>query len=216
MRRSSLSAAPICRCPESLRARILRGHLMLQRLFFELRYLVGRAPWDTGITPPEVMAFLECTAPGRALDLGCGTGTNAVEMARRGWEVTAIDFSGRAVQAARRRAAAARLPVTVVQGDVSDLRGVLGPFDFVLDIGCFHALTRDGQARYASHVSRRTLPGATFMLYTFIDPSTNGGQEPPTEDYVRTLFAPAFALTSLDRGTDGRHASAWFTFLRTS
>lgn len=192
------------------------GGFMIQRLFFELRYLFGRAPWDTGITPPEVMSFLDRTPPGRALDLGCGTGTNAMEMARRGWEVTAIDFSSRAVLAARRRAAAARLPLTVVQGDVSDLHGVHGPFDFVLDIGCFHALTKEGQARYAAHVIRRTLPGATFMLYTFIDKGRTRGRELPSEDTLRRLFTPAFALTSLDHGTDGQHASAWFTFLRTS
>jgi cyclopropane fatty-acyl-phospholipid synthase-like methyltransferase len=187
---------------------------MLERLFFELRYLFGRAPWDTGITPPEVTAFLDRTPPGRALDLGCGTGTNAVEMARRGWEVTAIDFSTRAVQAARRRAASARVPVTVVQGDVSDLRGLHGPFDFVLDIGCFHALTRDGQARYAQHVIRRTAPGATFLLYAFTD-GGDGRRELPTEDSLRRLLTPAFAFVGVDRGTDGRHASAWFTFLRT-
>ena len=188
---------------------------MLQRLFFELRYLFSRAPWDTGITPPEVMSFLDRTPPGRALDLGCGTGTNAVEMARRGWEVTAIDFSSRAVNAARRRAAAERLLLNVVQGDVSDLPGVHGPFDFVLDIGCFHVLNKDGQARYAAHVTRRTLPGATFMLYAFLGEGGSGGRDLPTEDSLRRLFTPAFALTSVDRGTDGRHASAWFSFLRT-
>jgi len=188
---------------------------MLQRLLFELRYVFGRAPWDTGITPPELVTFLDRTPPGRALDLGCGTGTNAVELARRGWEVTAVDFSGRAVVAARRRAEAEQLPITVIQGDVSDLHGVHGPFDFVLDIGCFHTLTREGQARYAAHVARRTLPGATFMLYTFLGGGCNGGRELPTEDSLRHLFTPAFALTSIDHGTDGRHASAWFTFLRT-
>lgn len=188
---------------------------MIRRLLFELRYLIGRPPWDTGLTPPEVLAFLERTPPGRALDLGCGTGTNAVEMARRGWEVTAIDFSSRAVVAARRRAAAARLPVEVLQGDVSDLRGVHGPFDFVLDIGCLHCLTSEGQARYAAHVIRRTLPGATYMLYTFLDDGLDRGRELPTEDSLRRLFTPAFAVTAIERGTDRQRASAWFTFLRT-
>ncbi len=190
---------------------------MMRRLLFELRYLMGRSPWDTGITPPEVLAFLERTPPGRALDLGCGTGTNAVEMARRGWEVTAIDFSSQATTAARRRAAAARLPVEVLTGDVSDLRGVHGPFDLVLDIGCFHALAPAAQGRYADHVIRRTLPGATYLLYTFLDDgrAPRGGRELPTEASLRRLFTPAFAVTSIDHGTDRQRASAWFTFLRT-
>jgi cyclopropane fatty-acyl-phospholipid synthase-like methyltransferase len=187
---------------------------MPQRWFFELRYLFGRAPWDTGVTPPEVMTFLERTPPGRALDLGCGTGTNALEMARRGWEVTAIDFSSRALQAARRRAAAAHLPITILQGDVTDLRGAHGPFDFVLDIGCFHALTTEARRRYASHVIGRTLPGATYLLYTFTGDG-NGRGELPTEDALRRLFTPAFALTTIKPGLDQGRASAWFTFLRT-
>jgi cyclopropane fatty-acyl-phospholipid synthase-like methyltransferase len=187
----------------------------MRRLFFELRYLMGRSPWDTGITPPEVLAFLERTPPGRALDLGCGTGTNAVEMARRGWEVTAIDFSSRATAAARRRAADARLPVEVLTGDVGDLRGVHGPFDLVLDIGCFHALTQVAQSRYAAHVIRRTLPGATYLLYTFLADGQARGLELPTEESLRKLFTPAFAVTAIDHGTDRQRASAWFTLLRT-
>ncbi len=190
---------------------------MMRRLSFELRYLLGRPPWDTGITPPEVLAFLGRTPPGRALDLGCGTGTNAVELARRGWEVTAIDFSHRAVAAARRRAAAARLPVDVRQGDVIDLRGVHGPFDLVLDIGCFHALAPEAHARYAAHVIRCMLPGATYLLYTFLGDgrASRGGRVLPTEESLRRLFTPAFAVTAIDHGTDRQRASAWFTFLRT-
>lgn len=130
----------------------------MQRWLFELRYLFGRAPWDTGVTPPEVIAFLEQTPAGRALDIGCGTGTNAVEMERRGWRVTGVDFSGRAIGAARRRVAGTRLPVEFHQGDAAELRGLAGPFDFVLDIGCFHCLTAADQARYAARLAEVTRP----------------------------------------------------------
>jgi cyclopropane fatty-acyl-phospholipid synthase-like methyltransferase len=138
-------------------------------------------------------------------------------MARRGWDVTAIDFSSRATAAARRRAAAARLPVVVRTGDVSDLRRVHGPFDLVLDIGCFHGLAPVAQARYADHVIQRTLPGATYLLYSFVDDglAPRGGRALPTEESLRRLFTPAFAVTSIDHGTDRQRASAWFTFLRT-
>ncbi len=189
----------------------------MRRLLFELRYLMGRSPWDTGITPPEVLAFLERTPPGRALDLGCGTGTNAVELARRGWEVTAIDFSSRATTAARRRAAAARLPVVVLTGDVSDLRGVHGPFDLVLDIGCFHALAPAGPGTlrrpcHPPHPPWCHLPAVHLPRRRAGPP---GGRERPTEASLRQLFTPAFAVTSIDHGTDRQRASAWFTFLRT-
>src|SRR5881296_1344749 len=49
-----------------------------------------RPPWDTGITPPEVERFVASHAPGRAIDLGCGTGTNAVYLARHGWSAVGV------------------------------------------------------------------------------------------------------------------------------
>ena len=187
---------------------------MRRRLFFELRYLIGRAPWDTGITPPEVVEFLDRTPPGRALDIGCGTGTNAVAMARRGWSVTGLDFSGRALRAARARAAAAGLTVDFLQGDASELRGVTGRFEYILDIGCFHALPPDGQRRYARRVAELAGPGTTYMLYTFL--SDDGADSLPSRASLERLFAPAFALTRFEPGTDRRRPSAWATFVRAS
>jgi len=185
---------------------------MRRRLFFELRYLIGRAPWDTGTTPPEVVEFLDRTPPGRALDIGCGTGTNAVAMARRGWSVTGLDFSGRALRAARARAAAAGLTVDFLQGDASELRGVTGRFEYILDIGCFHALPPDGQRRYARRVAELAGPGTTYMLYTFL--SDDGADSLPSRASLERLFAPGFALTRFEPGTDRRRPSAWATFVR--
>ncbi|NJL93940.1 MAG: methyltransferase domain-containing protein [Anaerolineae bacterium] len=78
-----------------------------RRGFFWMRYLRGKTPWDTNITPPEVVRLVAegRTPPGRALDLGCGTGTNALYLARQGWQADGVDFIGQAVRAARRKAA---------------------------------------------------------------------------------------------------------------
>ncbi len=48
-------------------------------LFFRLAYVIGFKPWDSGVPPPELVSVVEgpgALPPGRALDLGCGTGTN--------------------------------------------------------------------------------------------------------------------------------------------
>jgi cyclopropane fatty-acyl-phospholipid synthase-like methyltransferase len=184
----------------------------MRRLSFELRYLFGRAPWDTGITPPEVVEFLGRTPPGRALDIGCGTGTNAVAMARRGWRVTGLDFSRRALAAGRARAAAAGVSVEFLTGDASELRGLTGPFDYVLDIGCFHALSGEGQRRYAARVAEVARPGATYMLYTFLSDASR--ESLPSRAGLERLFTPAFVLARFERGTDRRRPSAWVTFVR--
>jgi SAM-dependent methyltransferase len=68
---------------------------------FNLLYL-GCPPWDTGVSPPELNAFLSEKEPGRALDAGCGTGTNLLTMAQNGWEVIGVDIAWLSVLRARR------------------------------------------------------------------------------------------------------------------
>ena len=57
---------------------------MIHRLLFELRYLLGFAPWDTGVSPPELIRLIDTHSAGHALHIGCGTGTNAITLAERG------------------------------------------------------------------------------------------------------------------------------------
>ena len=79
-------------------------------LWWQLAYIVGFKPWDSGISPPELVSVVEgpeALAPGRALDLGCGTGTNVVYLAQHGWEATGVDLVRRALRRAHDRASAA-------------------------------------------------------------------------------------------------------------
>jgi len=59
---------------------------IIQNLFY-----LGDNPWDTGVSPPELKAFLNAAEPGYALDVGCGTGTNLITMAEYGWEVVGLE-----------------------------------------------------------------------------------------------------------------------------
>ena len=136
----------------------------MKRIFFELRYLLGDVPWDTGVSPPELLDFLDRHPPGRALDLGCGTGTNALTLAERGWEVTAIDFSAPALRAACRRLALAGKAAVVARGDVAEMAAASGPYDLVLDIGCFHSLEPQRRATYARSLRRHVGRGSTYLL----------------------------------------------------
>jgi SAM-dependent methyltransferase len=140
-----------------------------RRMMYNLMYRFGAPRWDTNITPPEVVAVIEgATAipAGRALDLGCGTGTNVIYLARHGWQAVGVDFSPAAIHQARQKAKDTPA-ATFVEGDVSQLSrlGVDGPFDFVLDIGCFHGLPAQASLGYAQQVARVTRPGALFMIW---------------------------------------------------
>jgi methylase of polypeptide subunit release factors len=75
---------------------------MLRKLWFNLAYYQKHV-WDTGITPQEVMSFIASHVPGKALDIGCGTGTNVIALAKSGWQVTGVDFAPRAIRIAKKR-----------------------------------------------------------------------------------------------------------------
>src|SRR5690349_15279346 len=112
------------------------------RRMLEDYYRDDAPPWDTGVTHPELVALVEGSGaprPGRALELGCGTGTNAVYLARHGWRVTAVDLVDRAVRRARERAGAAGVDVEILCGDATRLGevGAPGPYDLFFDLSCY-------------------------------------------------------------------------------
>lgn len=194
------------------------GLEMLQRLFFNLWYYFN-PPWDTGITPPEVVEAIEgpeALTPGRALDLGCGTGTNSLYLARHGWKVVGVDLAGRAIRQARRKAEEAGLPVEFHTADVTRLDFLQPPFDLALDIGCFHALDDEGWLRYRDELCRLLRRGARFMLYAFGPRQARFMQMGITPNQVQELFQPTFRLLRMEGGADPSGPSAaWYWLERT-
>lgn len=187
---------------------------LLRRLHFELSYLLGQAPWDRGISPPELLGFMETHPTGRALDLGCGTGTNAIVLVKGGWEVLGIDFSTLAIRQARRKARTAGVQVDFRQGDVTDLADVEGKFDLALDIGCYHSLDAASQARYAANMATLIRPGGTLLLYGFISRDLGDPTAWLTGEAIERRFAQAFQTVSIEHGTDRQRPSAWITLRR--
>jgi len=186
---------------------------MWRRLSYALAYRTGRTPWDTGVTPPELVELIEGPSSlpgGRALDLGCGTGTNVAYLARHGWSAVGIDASGRAIEAARRRVA--DLPTaSVIAGDVTWLSRlpVDDAFDLVLDIGCFHSIARRRRDDYAIGVAEHTAPGATLLVFAF----PGRGAVGVTAREMRDRFAPSFQPVGRIPGTQPPGA-AWYRLER--
>ena len=187
-------------------------------LFWELLYLFKKTPWDTGITPPEIVAMIESgqVPIGRALDLGCGTGTNAIYLARQGFEVIGIDVSRRALALARRKVRAAQLAdrVRLECGDVTLIQRYTSNHsaDFAFDIGCFHNLNAEARRRYVSALTAVLKPGAVYMLYAFEPQADRRGVAP---DEIAALFDPAYRLDTLRRGSDRKgRGSAWYTLIK--
>ncbi|MBA3028826.1 MAG: class I SAM-dependent methyltransferase [Desulfobacteraceae bacterium] len=185
-----------------------------KRLVFQWRYFRKQTPWDTRVTPPEVIEFLEQAKAGRALDLGCGTGTNAMAMARRGWTVTGVDFSSRAIGMAKHKASEEGLKIDYYAADVTDLGFLKDPYDYVLDIGCLFTLNREKRLKYAQHLERLMKPQGIFMLYAWLHRELNGRPSGISIEEVQSLLEPWFLRKRLVIGEEKGFGSAWYWYER--
>jgi SAM-dependent methyltransferase len=121
---------------------------------------------------------------GRALDLGCGPGRNALHLASRGFSVDAVDLSPAAVTWAQDRAREAGAEVRFVCGDAfaPDTPGLDGPYDLIYDSGCFHHLPPHRRVGYLALIDRLLAPGGHFALTCFAA-GAMGSQLPDAEFY---------------------------------
>jgi SAM-dependent methyltransferase len=148
---------------------------------WDQRYREANTPWDTNVASSELQRVLDeyRIAPGRALDLGCGTGTNAVFLAKRGFRVTGVDLSPTAIDAARKRAASASVNVNFVTADAFELPDLGLPFDFIFDRGCFHAVRQIDERRIVDVLKRLLAPGGHLLVLAGNTNEVNAPAEGP-------------------------------------
>lgn len=129
-------------------------------------YASGQIPWDTGAPDPMLTAFVAAgrVAPGRALEVGAGTGTNAIWLAEHGFDVLGIDVSPLAVDAARAKLAGRTARCRFETRDFLTQPVGEGPFGFVFDRGCFHVFDEaEEQRTFAARVAEALAPGGLWL-----------------------------------------------------
>ncbi len=149
---------------------------------YALAYRFGLTPWEKAGRDgaAQLNALLDREQEGdppfgKALDIGCGTGDHAVNLARRGWQVTAVDGVPRALDAARSKAVEAGVDVRYIHADVRDMAAQVGAgFSLLLDVGCFHGLKPQQRPAYIQQVEAVSHPGATLLMLAF-----QPGRRPP-------------------------------------
>ena len=197
----------------ALRAVRLPSHGVLRmwrKAAYAWSYRTGKTPWDTGVTPPEVVELVGELAPGRALDLGCGTGTNVAYLARLGWTADGVDGASRAIETARTDVGGLT-GVRLFDGDVTRLERLplLDEYDLVLDIGCFHSIGAHRRDAYVRGVASHTPEGARLFVFAFARRRALG----VTAGEMRDRFAPWFAPVGRIAGTTPPGA-AWYLLRR--
>jgi SAM-dependent methyltransferase len=188
------------------------------RASWEQRYIDGELPWDSGKPDLNLSRVLEdhgIRPSGKALEIGCGTGTNSIYLAERGFEVTAMDLSSTAIAKAEAKAAAG-CKCRFLVGDflVNDLQGA--PFKLAYDRGCLHVFDdAKERERFASRIADLLDPeGMWHSLIGSTDgPPRNAG--PPRRSAMEIISAvePHFEIlelrsTNFDQGPHSQ-ARAW-------
>jgi SAM-dependent methyltransferase len=192
------------------------------RTRWENHYASGQTPWDTQITPPEVVAFWAAgrlPPVGLALDVGCGPGTNVRYLAGLGLLAIGFDIAHQAVAVGRSRILA-RAPqlaarAFLVQADVTALPLAGCAASYILDLGCSHGLPPDVRDRFAAAIIANLRPGGYYHLYAFdhvFRAAAESAERPMGmgENEVAERFAPHLEVVEITRAAPDRHPCRWY------
>jgi SAM-dependent methyltransferase len=176
-------------------------------------------PWDTDTPDPQLVGMVEsgAIAPGRTLEIGCGTGTHAIFLAQRGFDVLGIDISEIAISKARARAG------ELCRFEVVDFLAAApagGPFEFVFDRGCFHAFDEESErAHFARKVAADLVEHGLWLSLIGSTESPTREEGPPrlSARDVMDAIEPSLEIVEL-RSSEftvfGRRLKSWLCLSR--
>ena len=186
----------------------------MKKWIYELFYRFPFVPisWIFG-SPHEMKEYTELLEsghipPGRAIDLGCGEGSNAIYLAQNGFDVTGVDFSHTAIKRARAKARATGLEMVFYEDDLTNLHHVSGKYDLLVDFGALNDLNQVDRDLYLQNVLPLTNPGSLYILLCFTK------SLPPNE--VERRFSDHFKIEKLTTPTERVTARTFDLYFMTS
>lgn len=154
----------------------------------------GPPPWDIGRPQPEFMRLADSgVIDGRVIDVGCGTGENALMLAARGLEVVGVDVARTAIERARAKSVERGLTADFHVWDALELGRLVertGTFDCAIDSGVFHVFSDDDRPPYVAGVAAAVRPGGRLFLMCFSQHEPDwGGPRRVTQAEIRQAFS---------------------------
>ena len=151
------------------------------RTVADVTYRLGIGPRPSDVPDHRLVELVEGPdrlPPGRAVDLGSGTGRNAIYLARHGWDVVGVEMSGYAVEVSRRKATEQGAPARFVQGDVTKLPDldIGAAFNLFMDGGCYHTLPPGRRDTFGESVTAVAAPAARLIMIGFRQSLSAGTQ----------------------------------------
>jgi methyl halide transferase len=200
----------------------------MEAIDWNQRYVDADTPWDSGIPSEELTRFVDAglVKPCRALELGCGTGTNAIFLAQRGFQVTAVDISETAINKAKEKAEKAGVSIELIRADVTDFSAAGKPFKFVFDRGTYHVVRNFNIGGLQRTLSTVVEPGGYYLVLAGNAnedaPPDKGPPRVAAHELCKELEFDCFDLVSLEEAhfhgikIDGEQYSplAWKAILR--
>jgi methyl halide transferase len=185
-----------------------------QNLDWDAIYRQGTPPWETGAAAKELIRVLDegIVRPGTALELGCGTGADAIWLAGHGFEVTAVDVSPMAVERARVRAEGENPLPRFVLADVFKFAQTAGQFDFVYDAGFYHCVRQFNLDGLLDVLWRVTRPGSYYLSLVGSDgEEAEGGPPQVSEEEIHDELGRLFEFIHVRhfRFESPRHARGY-------
>ena len=164
---------------------------------WEQRYNEDNVPWDLGKPYKQLVDYVNENCPSRALDVGCGTGTDAIYLAQNGFNVSAIDISGEAVRIAETKAQKAKVSIDFRVSNVLDMPFEDGTFEFTHDNGCFHSFEGSSSEEsdwrtYVKEMHRVMKPKARYLMKCFSEEPSNPHRL--SQETIRQYFSGNFNI----------------------
>ncbi len=180
-----------------------KGHPGKDPARWEQRYVDKNVPWDSGRPDQHLKNFIGQfePGPGKALEIGCGTGTNVIWLQGQGFEVLGLDLSPTAIAQARDKAAAAGTRCQLRVADFLAEPVPEGPFQLVYDRGCFHVFDDPGdRTRFATRIAELLEPGGTWhsLIGSTDGPPRDSGPPRRSAAEIMAALEPHFEILSLE------------------
>ena len=163
--------------------------------FFNSAYS-GIPPWDIGRPQKEFIRLAEeGEINGRVLDVGCGTGENALYLAGLGFEVWGIDAAPPAIKKAKEKAKKRGITVNFLVGDALKLQLLQNKFDTIIDCGLFHVFSDEERPIFTASLSSSLHPGGKYFMLCFSEhvPGSCGPRR-VTQAEIRATFSKGWKI----------------------
>ena len=191
---------------------------------FEARYKTGDTPWDHDTPDLNLTGMVEqgLIPQGKALDIGCGTGDNAIWLARHNFIATGCDISPTAIEKAEKKAVASNVDCSFIVIDFLNDKTPNSPFNFVFDRGCFHSFdSHEKRKQFAENVTSLLEEGGLWLSLTGnADDQVTRKEGPPqlTAKELVSTVEPYFEVISLTANYFGSDQTdppkAWICLMR--